>query len=69
MNRVAEWWFGTDMVDLLRSANVELARQGGEDGMGARWIETFGPAIDHLQLALDRQKLSSEVHILLDKIR
>ncbi len=64
MTRVAEWWFGTDMVDLLRSVNVELTRQGG--GMGDRWIETFGPAIDDLQLALDRQRLSSEVHLLLE---
>ncbi len=66
MTRVAEWWFGTDMVDLLRSVSVELARQGDGDGMGERWLETFGPAIDDLQIALDRRKLSSEVHMLLE---
>jgi SAM-dependent methyltransferase len=66
LTRIAEWWFGTDMVDLLRSVSVELADKGGENKMNERWIELFGPAVDDLQIALDQQKLSSEVHMLLE---
>lgn len=66
LTRIAEWWFGTDMVDLLRSVSVELAGKNGESEMNERWIELFGPVVDELQITLDQQKLSSEVHMLLE---
>ncbi|AFM27580.1 class I SAM-dependent methyltransferase [Desulfomonile tiedjei] len=62
--RVAEWWFGTDMFDLYRSIGVSL-RQAPETGsMCERWWEIMKSAIDEMQLALDRRRLSSEVHML-----
>lgn len=65
MTRVAEWWFGTDMVDLFRSVSVELERSSDLKGISDHWACMFAPAIDDLQLALDRRKLASEVHMLL----
>jgi SAM-dependent methyltransferase len=66
LTRIAEWWFGTDMVDLMRSVSVELALESNADTMSIRWLELFGPVVDELQIALDRHKLSSEVHMLLE---
>jgi hypothetical protein len=63
LKRAAEWWFGADMVDLFRAVSVTL------DGASAPWTEMFGPAIDDVQLALDRRKLASEVHMLLEFAR
>jgi len=65
MESVAEWWFGTDMVDLFRAVTVELQRAEALAGAGALWAENFAPAIDELQLVLDKRKLASEVHMLL----
>lgn len=63
MRRAAEWWFGADMVDLFRAVSVTL------NGAAAPWTQMFGPAIDDVQLALDRRKLASEVHMLLEFAR
>jgi len=68
MTRAAEWWFGADMVDLFRAVTVELARAGGADA-SPLWAQMFGTAIDDVQLALDRRKLASEVHMLLEFAR
>lgn len=65
MTRAAEWWFGTDMVDLFRALSVRLEKNSELNGMSDHWARIFAPAIDGLQLALDRKKLSSEVHMLL----
>lgn len=61
---IAEWWFGTDIVDLYRSVLVELQRSSNTDAMTAPWTALFGPMIDELQLVLDRRKHSSEVHVI-----
>ena len=63
--RVAEWWFGTDMVDLYRSIWVRLAKSQGTGAMQEAWTEMFAPALDAMQLELDRRRLASEVHLLL----
>lgn len=65
MERVAEWWFGTDIVDLFRAVTVELERTDDTRTLSAMWGEWFAPAIDEMQLALDSRKLASEVHMLL----
>ncbi len=65
MERCAEWWFGTDIVDLFRSVSVELKRHDALRGVSDKWGALFAPAIDEMQLALDRRKLASEVHMLL----
>lgn len=65
MERQAEWWFGTDIVDLFRSVVVELERSDETSALSPMWRETMIPLIDDMQLPLDRRKLSSEVHMLL----
>lgn len=65
--RVAEWWFGTDLVDLYRSVLVTLGQSSRLSGAATRWDAMWRPALDDLQLALDRRLLSSEVHLLLRK--
>lgn len=70
MSRAAEWWFGTDMVDLFRAVTVELDRGNAIKDETHLWTEMFSaPAIDDVQLALDKRKLSSEVHMLLEFAR
>jgi len=66
MKRRAEWWFGTDMVDLFRSVYVKLEDENGTEGMSSTWSNVFAPAIDGLQSTLDQRKQSSEVHMLLE---
>jgi len=65
LERMSEWWFGTDIVDLFRSVIVELERSGDTNALSPLWRETMIPLIDDMQLLLDRRKLSSEVHMLL----
>jgi hypothetical protein len=69
MIRVAEWWFGADMVDLFRAVTIELERSCAIKDKSGLWREMFGPAIDDMQLALDQRKLASEVHMLLEFAR
>ena len=64
----AEWWFGTDVMDLFRSVEVMLRKKGDSEELLNLWRETMLPKLDDLQLVLDRQQASSEVHILLKKI-
>ena len=63
--RVAEWWFGTDLVDLYRSVLVNLEGDPALRAMAGPWSQSWAGAIDEMQLALDKRKLSSEVHLLL----
>lgn len=64
MRRVAEWWFGTDMVDLFRSVSVELDRHVETSALTGHWQAAMREVIDEAQLALDKRRLSSEVHML-----
>jgi 2-polyprenyl-3-methyl-5-hydroxy-6-metoxy-1,4-benzoquinol methylase len=64
-SRVAEWWFGTDVVDWYRNVMVRARQQQETAKMADLWAELWAPAIDDLQLELDRRRMSSEVHLLL----
>jgi len=65
LERVAEWWFGTDMVDLFRNISITLEKCPESQGTVKLWEAMFIPAIDDIQLALDKHWASSEVHMLL----
>lgn len=65
MESVAEWWFGTDMTDLLRSFVVHLEQTPEVEGLRRFAEEQFKPIVDDLQMAMDSRRLSSEVHMLL----
>ena len=64
---VAEWWFGTDMVDLFRAVIVMLDADPDRAQLSAQWKEMIAESIDELQLVLDRRHKSSEVHMLLQR--
>ena len=63
--RVGEWWFGTDIVDLLRHIGIKLGKNPGTEELVGHWYSTFSESIDALQLQLDRRRQSSEVHLVL----
>jgi len=65
--RAGEWWFGTDMVDIYRDVLISLSKQEETKGLGDGWHQAFCNLIDPLQLELDKRKLSSEVHMVLEK--
>ncbi len=64
MARVAEWWFGTDVMDLFRSIAVTLEKSESMSGAVDHWRETLMPVLDDLQMVFDRRKMSSEIHAL-----
>jgi 2-polyprenyl-3-methyl-5-hydroxy-6-metoxy-1,4-benzoquinol methylase len=62
---VGEWWFGSDMMDLYRTL---LASEGSEK-YRLKVKEMLGDYIDQLQSVLDRNRVCSEVHLILKKKR
>jgi hypothetical protein len=64
---ISEWWFGTDMVDLFRHISVALQKQKCSKKLIELWRQGFIPLLDAMQLEMDKQHSSSEVHMLLKK--
>jgi len=64
---LSEWWFGTDMVDLFRHISVTLQKYNCSTKMVESWRQKFVPIIDAMQLELDKNLFSSEVHMVLKK--
>ena len=64
MKSISTWWFGTDIVDMYRSFSVSLANNPDCQEMVSSWQRLFEPLIDDLQLVIDKERLSSEVHAL-----
>lgn len=65
---IAEWWFGTDVVDLYRNIFVTLEQTKSSTKLMDKLQQDFIPIIDAMQLEIDKKHLSSEVHMLLKKI-
>jgi hypothetical protein len=63
---LGEWWFGVDAMDWLRSVEIRLERDEATARMAGRWRELMTPAMDGLQEQLDRRRMSSEVHLVLE---
>ena len=65
--RVGEWWFGTDFLDLMRTLSVKRTSQD-VFANNSKILEIFlAPVLDELQMVLDRNKLCSELHLILSK--
>ena len=60
LERISEWWFGTDILDLYRHFTLNFKKNFFEK----LFEDYFIDLIDNLQLEIDKQKKSSEVHIL-----
>ena len=66
-NRIAEWWFGLDIIDLYRCVYMKLGNSEKTNKMLQEWETIFFPLLDDLQLVLDQNRASSEVHFLVKK--
>ena len=64
---LGEWWFGTDIPDLLRTLLVN-AKYNNKKNYEKYLNLYFANYIDNLQNIIDLNKLSSEVHIVIKKI-
>jgi len=64
LDRRAEWWFGSDMLDLYRDILVSLSQKAEMRDMAADWMERMRPLIDPMQLAIDERRLASEAHLV-----
>ena len=62
---LSEWWFGTDILDLYRHFIVTFKKFGYSEAFVDNFKTSFKPLIDNLQLEIDKQKKSSELHLLL----
>jgi hypothetical protein len=63
--RRSEWWFGQDIIDLMRSIEVTIREKSSEKQMTDIWNQMLIDAVDELQFVLDSKKLCSNVHTLL----
>ncbi len=63
--RRSEWWFGEDMIDLVRAVEVTI-QETADDEIMDLCNEMIRDAVDELQLVLDEKKLSSSIHVLLE---
>lgn len=64
----AEWWFGTDIVDLFRHISVTLEKIKCSKKLMELWRQGIISLIDAMQLEIDKKHFSSEVHIVLKKV-
>ncbi len=65
---IAEWWFGTDIIDLFRHTSVTLEKVKCSKELKELWQQNFIPLIDAMQLEIDKKHFSSEVHMVLKKL-
>ncbi|WP_445492868.1 class I SAM-dependent methyltransferase [Rhodopseudomonas sp. RCAM05734] len=65
--RVAEWWFGSDAMDIFRDVAVRMRQAGQSEAALEMWTAMMRPIIDDWQMAVDARKLSSAVHLVLRK--
>jgi 2-polyprenyl-3-methyl-5-hydroxy-6-metoxy-1,4-benzoquinol methylase len=62
---VSEWWFGTDMIDLYRHIFIDMQKKQCSQKLIGLFQNMISPMIDPIQLEIDKQHYSSEVHLLL----
>lgn len=60
----AEWWFGQDMIDLIRSVEVTLNDEVNDAAISSSWQQMMYDLVDEMQEVLDRNRRSSSVHLL-----
>lgn len=63
--RVGAWWFGTDIMDYYRSVLITLSSTPDLAKMTNAWSDMFENVLDDMQLALDKKRQSSQVHMIL----
>lgn len=64
LERVSEWRFGADILDLYRNLQISLNRNKTSSNLSHKFADTFIPLIDSLQLLIDKHNFASEIHLL-----
>ena len=64
---MGEWWFGQDFLDLKRSILNSFDKKKLNSDFIMMYEEFFGKYIDKFQNILDKNFVSSEVHMILKK--
>lgn len=59
-----QWWFGGDIFDLYRHIYINMKRKNFSEKATDYFDQAIKPALDALQIELDKKHLSSEVHML-----
>jgi len=62
---IGEWWFGSDFNDLYRS--ILISSNFRTEHYKKKFDEIFLKNIDSFQSILDKEKLCSEIHLILKK--
>jgi hypothetical protein len=64
---IAEWRFGTDVTDLLRSLSLVLSTNGMTKEAHDFFLNKLNPLRDQLQATLDKDHFCSEIHVVAKK--
>lgn len=64
LEKVGEWWFGQDVLDLFRSITLTLQRNPETASLAGALTEHMLPLMDSWQLEIDQARFCSEVHLL-----
>lgn len=65
LDRIGEWWFGADAMDLFRSVQTRMHQLGQPERAFGEWNDMIMPIVDNIQYEFDCRKYSSEVHLIL----
>lgn len=63
---IGEWWFGTDMMDLMRALKT-YSKPHDERAYSKYLNKYYIQAMDELQSVLDKKKICGDVHMVLSK--
>jgi ubiquinone/menaquinone biosynthesis C-methylase UbiE len=69
LERQGEWWFGNDIADLYRNIMVTISNDPNMNKMLSSFDGMFKHMIDQLQLVIDENHLSSEIHVVYRIVR
>ena len=64
---LGRWYFGTDIADLIRSYQVELAQRNLNENLQSVFRLSLESMLDELQLVVDKKHFGSEIHLVLGK--
>lgn len=64
---IAEWRFGTDIIDLYRSCMTSLSKNKVSEKLMTYLSDGIGTQIDQLQAVLDKNHFCSEIHCITAK--
>jgi len=65
---VAEWRFGTDVMDLYRSLTISLQKNNVSQKLLENFVRSFAAQIDGMQSVLDKSHYCSEIHCVVAKL-